>query len=66
MAEYHVGCGAFGIYAGILNKSGDKWRFKSDVTLEAMGAVAQHLLFRNKEFHFEYNSKQMVLKVEER
>ena len=64
MAEYHVGCGVFGIYAGTLNKTGDMWRNKSDVTLEAMGAVAQHLLDHNTEFHFEYNGKQMVLKVE--
>lgn len=66
MAEYHVGCGVFGIYAGTLNKTGDMWRNKSDVTLEAMGAVAQHLLDRNTEFHFEYKGKQMILKVEER
>ena len=33
MIEYHVGCGVFGIYAGTLNKNGDKWRNKSDVTL---------------------------------
>lgn len=65
MTEYHVGCGVFGIYAGTLNKTGDKWRNKSDVTLEAMGAVAQHLLDRNTEFHFEYKGKQMVLRVEE-
>lgn len=66
MAEYHVGCGAFGIYAGTLNKRGDMWRNKSDVTMEAMGAVAQHLLDYKTEFHFEYKGKQMILKVEER
>ena len=28
MAEYHVGCGAFGIYAGTLNKKKDRWQNK--------------------------------------
>lgn len=32
MAEYHVGCGAFGIYAGTLKQNGIEWRNKSDVT----------------------------------
>jgi hypothetical protein len=65
MSEYHVGCGAFRIYAGTLNKKGDMWTHKSDVTLEAMGAVAQHLLEHKSVFRFEYKGKQMVLKVEE-
>lgn len=65
MAEYHVGCGLFGIYAGTQNKTGDMWRNKSDVTLEATGAVAQYLLDHNAKFRFEYKGKQMVLKVEE-
>lgn len=44
MAEYHVGCGAFGIYAGTLKPNGEEWRNKSDVTDEAISATAQHLL----------------------
>lgn len=47
MAEYHVGCGAFGIYAGTLNpprKDGlQMWRQKSEVTEEAMSAVVQYI-----------------------
>lgn len=47
MAEYHVGCGAFGIYAGTLNpprKDGlQMWRQKSEVTEEAIDAVAQYI-----------------------
>lgn len=43
MAEYHVGCGAFGIYAGTVNKKGDMWLNKSEVTEEAICAVAQHV-----------------------
>lgn len=48
MAEYHVGCGAFGIYAGTVNpprKDGyQTWRQKSDVTGEAIEAVVQYLV----------------------
>ena len=43
MAEYHVGCGVFGIYAGVLNKKKDMWQNKSEVTKEATHAVAQHV-----------------------
>ena len=47
MAEYHVGCGLAGIYAGTLNpktKDGYRtWRNKSDVTEEAIEAVARYL-----------------------
>lgn len=67
MAEYHVCCGLFGkIYAGTLeprNKS--LWRAKSDVTTEALGAVAQYLLWNSKEFIFELKGKNYVLRVEQ-
>lgn len=43
MAEYHVGCGAFGIYAGTVNKKGDMWLNKSEVTEEATHAVIQYV-----------------------
>lgn len=46
MAEYHVGKGLAGIYAGTIEKSGI-WRNKSDVTDEAIAAVflwfAEHM-----------------------
>lgn len=45
MPEYHVGCGAFGIYAGTLeprNKS--LWKNKSEVTDEAIGAVRDYMI----------------------
>ena len=67
MAEYHVGCGAFGIYAGTLeprNKS--LWRNKSDVTHEALCAVAQYLLDGEKEFGFQYKGEWYVMKIERR
>lgn len=36
MAEYHIGLGAFAIYAGRLNKDKTMWLDKSDVTEEAI------------------------------
>lgn len=49
MAEYHVGCGAFGnIYAGTMSaprKDGlQMWRNKSDVTDEAIKSVMGHFV----------------------
>lgn len=43
--EYHVGCGFGGIYAGVLmprNKT--MWKFKSDVTEEAIAAVRDYMV----------------------
>jgi len=39
MAEYHVGGGMFGIYAGILHNQ-ITWKDKSEVTREALSASA--------------------------
>lgn len=45
MAEYHVGCGAFGIYAGTLNsRNKNLWQNKSEVTNEALGAVRDYMI----------------------
>jgi len=67
VAEYHVGAGLFGIYAGTLNPKGDTWRNKSEVTREALGAAAQYIMENEKEFRFKRKSdeKWYVLKVEE-
>lgn len=46
MPEYHVGCGLCGIYAGTLNKKGDMWLHKSDVTSEAIDAVIGHMYWK--------------------
>lgn len=46
MAEYHVGCGFAGIYAGTLNKKKDMWLHKSNVTNEAIDAVIKHMYFK--------------------
>ena len=65
MADYHVGAGLFGIYAGTLNPKGDTWRNKSEVTREALGAAAQYLMENEKEFRFQRKNdeKWYVLKV---
>lgn len=66
MAEYHVGCGAFGIYAGTLNsKNKNLWQNKSEVTDEAVSAVAQYLLQENKSMRFEYKGQKYKLCVVE-
>ncbi len=45
MAEYHVGFGAFGIYAGTLNsRNKNMWQNKSEVTDEALGAVRDYMV----------------------
>lgn len=45
MAEYHVGCGAFGIYAGTLNsKNKNLWQNKTECTDEALGAVRDYMV----------------------
>ena len=65
MAEYHVGCGAFGIYAGTLEpRNKTLWRNKSDVTHEALCVVAQYLLFEGKEFRFQHKGEQYVMRIE--
>lgn len=47
MAQYHVGCGLAGIYAGTLKtRKPDEWLHKSDVTNEAINAVVQYMYFK--------------------
>lgn len=65
MTEYHVGCGVFAIYAGTLNKKKTMWQNKSDVTHEAIDAVAEYLLIGKKELHFEHKGKRYVMRVVE-
>lgn len=63
MAEYHVGCGIARIYAGTLNKKGNLWTNKSDVTDEAVSAVAQYLLERGEALEFDYRGGRYRLAV---
>lgn len=66
MAEYHVGCGLFGIYAGTLDsKSKAIWRDKTDVTEEAICAVSQYLINTGKCPRIRVGDKHYVLKLEE-
>ena len=64
MANYHVGCGITGIFAGTLNKTNTKWVNKSNVTDEAINAVAQFLLEHEEALSFNYRGKRYMLAVE--
>ena len=71
MAEYHVGAGAFGIYAGTLKKNGYEWLNKSDVTNEAIIAVIGYIYFKMPEGENSYayavkmkDGKYVRLKIE--
>ena len=44
MAEYHVGAGLFGIYAGILNKDKTSWRSKTECTDEVINSVRDYMV----------------------
>lgn len=45
MAEYHVGCGAFAIYAGTLNsRNKSMWQNKTECTDEALCAVRDYMV----------------------
>lgn len=67
MAEYHVGCGMFGIYAGTLEpKNKNLWRNKTDVTQEALSAAAEYLYRNNKEVRFSFDGKDYVMRIAER
>lgn len=45
MPNYHVGCGWSGIFAGTLKKNGKEWLNKSEVTIEALNAVAEYMRY---------------------
>ena len=61
MANYHVGCGIAGIYAGTLKKNGNEWLNKSLVTDEAIDAVRDYLMLQKKDgdtfFGYEWSLK---------
>lgn len=45
MVEYHVGCGMFGIYAGVLNsKNKEVWLDKTECTDETIEAVRDYMV----------------------
>ena len=49
MAEYHVGCGIAGIYAGTLKPNRIEWRNKSLVTDEAITAVVDYFMLQKED-----------------
>ena len=63
MSEYHVGCGIASIYAGRLNKKGDMWLSKSDVTQEALGSVFDYLYTNKKELRAKIKGKEYVMRI---
>jgi len=75
MAEYHVGTTWLTntIYAGTLNKKGDMWVNRSDVTEEALAAVRDRLEQKAKDeeksfFGYEWTKKdgtvvQLMVKI---
>lgn len=65
MAEYHVGCGLSGIYAGTLTKGGIIWLNKSIVTVEALSAAAQYLIEQGVYYEFERRGKKYRMTVKE-
>lgn len=44
MAEYHVNCGLFGIYAGTLKPKKSEWKDKTECTDEALKAVRDYMI----------------------
>ena len=66
MAEYHVGCGIAGIYAGTLKPNGYEWRNKSEVTNEALDAVTNYLFSNSIEVRFTKDGKKYALRIVER
>ena len=64
MTKYHVGCGLARIYAGTFKKPGE-WKEKSDVTDDAVAAVAQYLLSSRSGFKFNYDGVRYRLGVTE-
>jgi len=63
MADYHVGCGICGIYAGTLNKKGDMWRTKSDVTTEVLNSSFEYLYSNKKEFRATVKGKKYAMRI---
>lgn len=63
MAEYHVGRGIAGIYAGTLNKKGDMWVNKSDVTDEVLNCAFEYLYINEKEFRATINDVEYAMRI---
>ena len=74
MAEYHVGCGLAGIYAGTVKKNGEEWQNKSCVTDEAIDAVRDWFMLEARDkprYGFSWKLKdgrtvKLVLEIEDK
>lgn len=65
MRKFNVGCGMAGIYAGILSKDKTQWISKSEVTDDAIMAVAQFLMQKDEIILFEKYGKKYKMEVRE-
>lgn len=63
MADYHVGCGVAGIYAGTLNKKGDRWINKSLVTDEVLCCAFDYLYQNKKEYRAIINGVECAMRI---
>lgn len=63
MAEYHVGCGIAGIYAGRLNKKRDMWVSKSLVTDEVLNCAFDYLYSTEKEWRAKINGVEYAMRI---
>lgn len=63
MADYHVGCGIAGIYAGTLNKKGNMWVNKSEVTQEVLNCAFEYLYLNEKEFRATIDDKRYAMRI---
>lgn len=63
MAEYHVGCGLSGIYAGRLDKDGYTWLSKSDVTDEVLHSAFDYLYTNQKEVRGTIRGVEFALRI---
>ena len=63
MAEYHVGCGITGIFAGTLNKKGNMWTNKSLVTDEVLSCAFDYLYTNEKEFRATINDVEYAMRI---
>lgn len=62
MAEYHVGCGALGIYAGTLNrKNKNLWQSKTECTDEAINAVRDWMIINFLEVLIAAKGRKMLI-----
>lgn len=65
MTEYHVKCGLAGIYAGTLKHNGEEWLQKSEVTKEALEAVALYMCMKGIMMRFAVDGHRYALRVVE-